>query len=57
MFEFLSWFINLFNLIGNKLNQYTFPIGAVNVSILELFIGFIILGIVIAVFWKGAQSH
>lgn len=56
MMQFITWFINGFEDIGNLLNNYTFPIGALNVSILDILIGFIALALVIAVFWKGAHT-
>lgn len=56
MMEFITWFIGGFERIGDLLNGYTFPIGAVNVSILDILIGFIALALVIGVFWKGAHT-
>lgn len=56
MMDFITWFIGGFEQIGDLLNGYTFPIGAVNVSILDILIGFVIMAIVITVWWKGAHT-
>lgn len=42
--------------VGSMLNGYTFPIGGITVSLLDIFIGLIAMGIIITVFWKGAHS-
>lgn len=56
MFEFLDFVVNGIERIGSLLNQYKFYVAGINVSILDLLIGFIVLAIIIAVFWKGARA-
>lgn len=42
--------------ITDILNSYYFDIAGISVSILDLIIGFILMGIVLSVFWKGART-
>lgn len=56
MFDFIKWFIGSVADVGDLLDNVAFSIGNVNVSILDLMIGFVILSIVITVFWKGASA-
>lgn len=56
MLELLRFFRDALIDVGSLLNGYTFPIGGITVSLLDIFIGLIAMGIIISVFWKGAQS-
>lgn len=42
--------------VTDMLNSFSFEIADISVSLLDLIIGFIIMGIVISVFWKGART-
>lgn len=42
--------------ITDMLNSYNFDIAGISVSILDLIIGFVLMGIVLSVFWKGART-
>ena len=56
MWDFIVWLKDGLVSIVNLFSRYEFDIAGVNVSILELFIGFIAMGIIITVFWKGAHD-
>lgn len=42
--------------IAELLDVYCFDIQGINVSIFDLFIGFIVLSLVVSIFWKGARA-
>ncbi len=52
-FTALVKYIN--GLIGN-LDSITFAVGSVDVSLWDLFLGFIVMCLVFSVFWKGART-
>lgn len=56
MVEFLDFIINGIKSVANLLDYHSFYIAGLSVSILDLLIGFVCLGIIITVFWKGAHS-
>lgn len=42
--------------VTDVLNSFSFEIANISVSILDLLIGFILMGIILSVFWKGART-
>lgn len=56
MIQFVVFLRDGIQNIGDLLNHYTFDIAGLNVSILDLLIGNLAMGIIIAVFWKGAST-
>lgn len=56
MLNIFSFFINGLQAIASLLTRHQFAIGSFNVSILDIFIGLIAMGIIISVFWKGARA-
>lgn len=42
--------------IADVLDRYHFNIAGLDVSLFEMLIGIVAMGIVIAVFWKGART-
>lgn len=56
MWEFIVWLKDGIVSIVDLFASYSFDIGGVNVSIIELFLGLIAMGIIITVFWKGAHD-
>lgn len=42
--------------ISSMLNDFEINISGMEVSLFELFLGFVALSIVISVFWKGARG-
>lgn len=56
MWSFVLWLRDSISDIGHLLDNYSFSIAGMSVSILDLFIGLICMSIIITVFWKGAHS-
>lgn len=56
MWEFLVFFRDCIVQITDMLDDVIFDIGGVNATLLDLFLGFIALGIVISLFWKGSRA-
>lgn len=56
MWEFIVFFRNCIVSITDMLDGVVFKFGAMNVSLFDLFFGFIALGIIISVFWKGSRA-
>ena len=50
----VNFFWDFVTLVDRKVRFDFF--GALSVSIIDIFVGFIILGFVITVFWRGAKS-
>lgn len=56
MYEFFIFFRDCLADISGMLRSFSFSIGGISVSLLDLFLGFIAMGIIISVFWKGART-
>lgn len=56
MSQFISFFITMWKSLINTLDSVRFDVFGVNASLFQILIGFILLAIVIAVFWKGARG-
>ena len=56
MEEYVFFVVNQIACLSDMLDEFSFNISGMNVSIFELFIGFVALSIVISVFWKGARG-
>lgn len=56
MWQFIIFIRNSIASISDMLNEFSFDFGGINVSLFELLIGFIALGLIISVFWKGART-
>lgn len=56
MYEFFLFFRDCIAEISGMLRSFSFSIGGISVSIFDLFLGFVAMGIIISVFWKGARS-
>ena len=56
MWQFIQFIKNSLAQITGMLDKYSFDLGGINVSILDLFIGFLGFGLIISVFWKGART-
>lgn len=56
MWEFILFLRDCFADISSLLNSVLFEFAGMSVSLLELFIGFVALGFIISVFWKGART-
>lgn len=55
MWNFILFIRDGFAQITGMLDSFSFNLGGINVSIFDLFIGFVAMGLVIAVFWKGSR--
>ena len=55
MWEFILFIRDGIASITGMLDSYKFNFGGISVSLFELFIGFIAMGLIIAVFWKGSR--
>lgn len=42
--------------ITDMLNGFSFEIANINVSLLDLILGFLFMGMIISIFWKGART-
>ena len=42
--------------ITDLLNSFHFEIANISVSILDLILGFLFMGMIISIFWKGART-
>ena len=56
MYDFILFFRDSIAQISGMLDSFYFNFGGIHVSIFDLFVGFIAMGIVISVFWKGART-
>lgn len=55
MWEFILFIRDGIADLTGMLDSFSFNLGGINVTIFELFVGFIALGLIIAVFWKGSR--
>lgn len=55
MWEFILFIRDGIASITGMLDSFSFNLGSMTVSLFELFIGFIAMGLIIAVFWKGSR--
>lgn len=56
MYEFILFFRDSIVTITDMLSSFYFSFGNINVSIFDLLLAFLALGIIISVFWKGART-
>ena len=56
MYQFIEFLRKSLADLASLLHDYHFDIGGLDVSLLELFLGFLAIGFVISVFWKGARA-
>ena len=56
MWEFLIWFRDRFYDVARLLDRIVFDIDGIKVSLLGLMTGFLFLGFIISVFWKGGRE-
>lgn len=56
MWSFILWIRDSFISLSTMLNAFHFNIAGMSISLLDIMIGFLAMGIVISVFWKGARS-
>lgn len=56
MIAIFQFFRNGIIAVGELLDRFVFSVSGFNVSLLDIFIGFVLMGIIITVFWKGAHS-
>ncbi len=56
MWEFIIWFRDRFYDVTRFMDRIKFNLGGYEVSFLGIMIAFIILGMVIAIFWKGGRE-
>lgn len=53
---FLRWLSSAFyNIVATFNNLVAFDIGGVKVGYFDLVIGFVVLGLIISVFWRGSH--
>lgn len=56
MWSFILWIRDSLVSLSTMLNAFNFNISGMSISLLDIMVGFIAIGIVISVFWKGARS-
>lgn len=56
MYQFILFIRDFFTDLIDLLNSITFNIGNVSVSYGGLIFAFLVVGIVVSVFWKGAKT-
>lgn len=56
MEKFFIMFANLWRSLLGLLDRVKFTVGGYTVSVYSLILAFLVLGIIIGVFWKGAKT-
>lgn len=56
MGEFFELFGNFWKSIFNLLNQYSFDFNGISVSLSAIMFVFLVVGLVVTVFWRGAKT-
>lgn len=56
MQTFFDLMFNFMNNFVNTIGQYKFNFYGLNVSIVDIILGFIVMSMVVSVFWKGARG-
>lgn len=56
MTEALKFFVDVFRRVVDLLNDTTFELYSYDVSLGSVLMAFLVIGIVISVFWKGAKA-
>lgn len=56
MEQFFIMFANLWRRLLGLLDRVQFTVGGYTVSVYSLILAFLVLGIIIGVFWKGAKT-
>lgn len=56
MIEFIEFIANFYNQFIAMFEQHPINVGGINVSLIEILLGFLVLSIVTTVVWKGAKG-
>ena len=56
MWEFIQWLSDRLYVITAYLNTVKFEVAGLQVGYFNLILGFVVLGFIISVFWKGARQ-
>lgn len=55
MWEFILFLRDSIADITGMLDSFSFNMGGMNVTLFDLIIGFLAMGLIVAVFWKGSR--